>query len=382
MTSVINLSMTWQNGVFIKANTCVTIAITLTGAYQNYVTTVQYCIRPYYVAATITLTNVSFAAQRNFGQSACRTPEFRASSILRRGKKIPTRRQKLFLVQNYMAAFQDDEYDQVRLGHLNEDIDELESVLRTSLNSKRNRAYLERYLKQLRAEQTNLTRKKISEHDQPCETMEGANEGYEPIPDGPHNDVAMNPSSTQQQKRVPPTPASSGRWSVPSSYGWDQSDKFVSIYVSGLPGVGDLPKENIHCKFEKSSFDLTVVGLNGEDYRLRITNLDKAIDAKGCKFKIKSDRIIVMLRKVKGEYGPDHWSDLKSKKSKESKEKIEKDPTAGIMDLMKDMYESGDDKMRETIGKAMMESQKNRANPDHRSPGGNWGSTSSDPIDF
>ena len=72
----------------------------------------------------------------------------------------------------------------------------------------------------------------------------------------------------------------------------------------------------------------------------------------------------------------------KSKKSKESKEKIEKDPTAGIMDLMKDMYESGDDKMRETIGKAMMESQKNRANPDHRSPGGNWGSTTSDPADF
>ena len=28
------------------------------------------------------------------------------------------------------------------------------------------------------------------------------------------------------------------------------------------------------------------------------------------------------------------------------------------MDLMKDMYNSGDDKMKETIGKAMLESQK------------------------
>ena len=51
------------------------------------------------------------------------------------------------------------------------------------------------------------------------------------------------------------------------------------------------------------------------------------------------------------------------KQSKDAKNRLEKDPSAGIMDLMKDMYNSGDDKMRETIGKAMLESRKRRQRP-------------------
>ena len=31
---------------------------------------------------------------------------------------------------------------------------------------------------------------------------------------------------------------------------WDQSDKFIKIYVQNLDGVGNLPNEQIHCSFE------------------------------------------------------------------------------------------------------------------------------------
>jgi hypothetical protein len=31
---------------------------------------------------------------------------------------------------------------------------------------------------------------------------------------------------------------------------WDQSDKFVKIYVQNLDGVGDLPSEQVRCSFE------------------------------------------------------------------------------------------------------------------------------------
>ena len=111
--------------------------------------------------------------------------------------------------------------------------------------------------------------------------------------------------------------------------------------MSGLDGVGELPKENIACSFEEDSFDLTVKDLNGKSYRLNVTNLDKSIDVKKSKIKVKSSRVNVMLRKVDGKYGPDHWTDLRSKQSKEAKNRLKKDPSAGIMDLMKDMYNSG-----------------------------------------
>jgi hypothetical protein len=32
---------------------------------------------------------------------------------------------------------------------------------------------------------------------------------------------------------------------------WDQSDKFVKVYVQNLDGVGNLPPNQIQCSFEK-----------------------------------------------------------------------------------------------------------------------------------
>jgi len=39
---------------------------------------------------------------------------------------------------------------------------------------------------------------------------------------------------------------------------------------------------------------------------------------------------------------------------------VKDDPTAGIMDLMKDMYDNGDDQMRKTIGESLLKSQQER----------------------
>ena len=32
---------------------------------------------------------------------------------------------------------------------------------------------------------------------------------------------------------------------------WDQSDKFIKIYVQNMDGVGDLPAEKVRCSFEE-----------------------------------------------------------------------------------------------------------------------------------
>ena len=265
--------------------------------------------------------------------------------------------------------------EETRVQHLKTDISELVDVLKEKPLSKRNKRFIEKYVGQLEKELKELENK-MSAEDEAADDGQ-APEGYVAMNDegDEANDVGTVASTVPAAKKPRTVPAIVGKWNPVSSYGWDQSNKFVTVYVSGLDGVGELPKENIVCSFEEDSFDLTVKDLNGKSYRLNVTNLDKSIDVKKSKIKVKSSRVNVMLRKVDGQYGPDHWTDLRSKQSKEAKNRLEKDPSAGIMDLMKDMYNSGDDKMRETIGKAMLESKKNRGKDpaaDLRAPGGNW----------
>jgi hypothetical protein len=122
-----------------------------------------------------------------------------------------------------------------------------------------------------------------------------------------------------------------------SSFSWDQDSKKVSIYISDqLNGVGSLPKEQITCTFEKRSFDLKVIGLNGFNYGVVKSNLEKEIDVSASKMIVKADRIKLVLVKKEG----GHWMDLVEKKKK-IKEPVadSKDPSAGLMDLMKNLYE-------------------------------------------
>ena len=58
------------------------------------------------------------------------------------------------------------------------------------------------------------------------------------------------------------------------------------------------------------------------------------------------------------QYGYDSWMDLTSKKARGEAAEQSADPSSGIMDLMKQMYDEGDDTMKKTIGEAMLKSRK------------------------
>lgn len=131
----------------------------------------------------------------------------------------------------------------------------------------------------------------------------------------------------------------------------------VTLYVT-LPGVGALPKENVTCAFTSTSFDL-IVSMDDDSqqqHRLFRDNLSHDIDPTKSKYIVKKDKVVVKLAKVKGEYGSyDSWTELSSKKKKKSAGSGKKDnPTESIMDLMKDMYDSGDDNMKKMIGETML----------------------------
>ena len=69
--------------------------------------------------------------------------------------------------------------------------------------------------------------------------------------------------------------------------------------------------------------------------------------------------------KVKGEYGSyDSWNQLTAKKKKKDKAATKDNPMGGIMDMMKDMYDNGDDQMKKMIGETMMKQRNGELNSD------------------
>lgn len=150
---------------------------------------------------------------------------------------------------------------------------------------------------------------------------------------------------------------------------------FITLYIP-LPGVGSIPKQNVVCDFGKDSLNLVVTDLNGKSYRLIKDCLEKDIVPDKSKCIIKANEIRIKLAKVKGEYGSyDYWSKLTDPKKHDKKKAVgapSDNPTAGIMDLMKDMYDSGDDNMKKMIGESMMK-QRNGELSDPMSMGGMGG---------
>lgn len=129
---------------------------------------------------------------------------------------------------------------------------------------------------------------------------------------------------------------------------------FVTLYID-LPLVGTIPRQNISCDFTSDSFDLIVKDLWGKSYRLCKDSLEKDIDPTKSKIVVKANKVVVKLAKVQqSDYGGyDYWSKLTDPKKKD-KGKAAADPSSSIMDMMKQMYDEGDDNIKKVIGETMM----------------------------
>uniref|UniRef100_A0A0C9S0N8 Calcyclin-binding protein n=1 Tax=Wollemia nobilis TaxID=56998 RepID=A0A0C9S0N8_9CONI len=160
--------------------------------------------------------------------------------------------------------------------------------------------------------------------------------------------------STKQVKVAPlqtPTARSSEiSYTTIGSFSWDQENEKVKIYVS-LEGVN---QEQVVSNFQPWSFDVKFHDIQGKNYRCAVPKLNKAIVPEKCRLTIKPHRVIITLQKA--EKG--NWQDLYNKGDK-LKPSLDnnKDPMAGIMDLMKNMYDEGDEDMKRTIAKAWSEAR-------------------------
>jgi len=158
------------------------------------------------------------------------------------------------------------------------------------------------------------------------------------------------------------------------SFAWDGSSaKTAKIYVN-LKGIGKHDASNISSNFESRSVEIKVDNFNGSNYVFTTTGLAADIVPEQCSFKAKDDEIVVTLKK-KMEKAWKHLKksdqdedDKKKKKEAEEKKANEDDPSASIMNMMKKMYDEGDDDMKRTIAKAWTESRDKQSRGDSDMP--------------
>lgn len=126
------------------------------------------------------------------------------------------------------------------------------------------------------------------------------------------------------------------------SFSWDQDSEKIRVYVS-LENVG---QEKVETTFKPMSVDIKFHDVKGKNYRCAIPKLNKEIVPEKCKVVVKPTKIVITLWKAsKGSWLDLHYKEDKFKPSIGK----DKDPMSGIMDLMKGLYEEGDENMKRTI---------------------------------
>ncbi|XP_019875141.1 calcyclin-binding protein [Aethina tumida] len=151
--------------------------------------------------------------------------------------------------------------------------------------------------------------------------------------------------------------ASTKRYQVKiNNYAWDQTNKFVKFYVT-LKNVHTIPADNVKCSFRARALELTVDDLDNKDHVFTISKLLEDIEPDQSNWKVKTDMVIInAAKKTQNKWS--HVTSLEKKASDAQKMDTENmDPADGIMSLMKNMYEKGDDEMKRTIAKAWTESR-------------------------
>lgn len=106
--------------------------------------------------------------------------------------------------------------------------------------------------------------------------------------------VQQKPLSTNQAKR----------YEVElTNYGWDQSDKFIKLFVT-LDASSATSDENVAAVFNPSSISLHIKGSANKDFKLNINNLLESIDVEKSYRKVKPNMVTIYAKKVKeGLYG-------------------------------------------------------------------------------
>jgi len=170
------------------------------------------------------------------------------------------------------------------------------------------------------------------------------------------------PAAPQPVKVTTETPSTSIRFGSFSRYSWDQSAKWVKVYltVDGLEGVCD---EKISAIFEDEALRLEIVGLGvmPHNRRLALSVLGGRVLPDDCRWIRKPpDTILLKMRKATD---GEEWASLDNsaaKKAKEHQEKVEANKGKSTAELLSQMYAEADEDGKAALSKAWEEGREKR----------------------
>jgi len=146
-----------------------------------------------------------------------------------------------------------------------------------------------------------------------------------------------------------------------TKFAWDQSDKFVSIYVP-FEGAGALPGGAVECHFRPHGV-LLLVNKAQKQHWYKVPNLCKEIDVQASKKTVKADQVAIKLKKLETSV---QWSDLTDEKDRYQKRReyrINHGDLKGATteELLADMYKHANDEDRAGLRDAMRVNREKRA---------------------
>ena len=139
-----------------------------------------------------------------------------------------------------------------------------------------------------------------------------------------------------------------------SKYAWDQSKKFVKLYIT-LPGIEKVPDSSVSLEVQATSlkFEVRDLAPPSSNMRLAVLTLHSAVDPAQCSWARKADSmVLVKLRKVKDEEEWGSLDDAAIQQAKKKAEKLETNKGKSTAELLSEMYADADEDGKASLAAA------------------------------
>jgi calcyclin binding protein len=145
------------------------------------------------------------------------------------------------------------------------------------------------------------------------------------------------------------------------SYGFDQNETRVHVYVT-LQGVTPSTEHSFTCT--EQSFDLKLLNVvDSKNYRLMISKLDGLIDKEKSTCSVRTDKVVLTLQKANDR----HWLQLPYRRLiGEDFDPEKDDPANGLVGMMQQLYEDGDEDVKREIAKTWVATDVNKLSKGER----------------